>query len=124
MLRLPLQMCISLFVFLGAMQTVQAQVITNAEVERGLRFPGTRAYDGEPYTQRYSYGLATAPIYLNGSATYLHYLDYLDRADRAAKFGYPMPVDPYFETPPIVQAPAPVRVGIGFGGRFGILRRR
>lgn len=123
--RLTLRLCASLFIFLSALQTANAQ-ITSAEIERGLRFPGTQAWDGDPYTQRYSYGLANAPIYIGGNASHLYYLDYLDRADRAEKFGYAMPVDPYFEAPPTVQAPSRVRigVGIGIGGGFGHFRRR
>ena len=115
----------AIVVFAGA-QTAQAQVITNGEIERGLRFRGP-SYDGESYTARYSYGLGAAPIYLNGDARQLYYLDYLDRADRAQKFGYRMPIDPYFETPieevtgPEVIA-APARVYIG--GGLGIFRRR
>jgi hypothetical protein len=111
----------ALLVFAGAPQ-IQAQVITNGEIERGLRFPGTPSFDGEPYTQRYSYGLGAAPIYFNGDARRLYYLDYLDRADRAEKFGYRMPIDPYFEEVQPVPANPPVR---GFiGGGFGIWRRR
>jgi len=117
--HLTLRRCAALIVFLSTMQTAHAQ-ITSAEIERGLRFPGTRAYDGEPFTQRYSYGTYSPQIYIGGNASHLYYLDYLDRADRAEKFGYRMPVDPYFEAPPVVQAPSPVRVGIG----FGIFRRR
>ena len=103
-------------------QSLHAQVITNAEVERGLRFRGTPAWDAEPYTQRYSYGMANAPIYLNGNPRMLYYLDYLDRADRAEKFGYPMPIDPFFETVEPAPAPPPPSVRVGLG--FGILRRR
>jgi hypothetical protein len=120
--RFTLRLCAGLVVFFSTLQTVNAQ-ITNAEVERGLRFPGTQSWDGEAYTARYSYGLYTAPVYIGGNTTNLYYLDYLDRANRAAKFGYPMPVDPYFEAPPIVQEPLPVRVGIRAGG-FGIFRHR
>jgi hypothetical protein len=118
--------CAILVVFAGAAQTVQAQVITNGEIERGLRFRGP-AYDGESYTARYSYGLGAAPIYLNGDARQLYYLDYLDRADRAHKFGYRMPIDPYFETP-IEEVAGPEVIAVparGYiGGGFGIFRRR
>src|SRR5262245_4548586 len=71
---------------------VHAQVITNGEIERGLRFPQAN-YDYEPFTQRYSYGIGQGIMYFNGDARTLWYLDYLDRADRAKKFGYPMPRD-------------------------------
>jgi hypothetical protein len=122
--RLPLRLLAATFVFFAVMQTANAQ-ITNAEVERGLRYPGTRAWDGDPYTQRYSYGLMYAPVHIGGDSRYLYYLDYLDRADRAEKFGYRMPVDPFFEEPVVVHepAPVPVRTHVGFGG-FGIFRRR
>ncbi|MBM3994905.1 MAG: hypothetical protein FJ303_12240 [Planctomycetes bacterium] len=115
-----LWLCAGLVVFAGA-SDVHAQVMTNAEIERGLRFRGP-SYDGEPYTQRYSYGLQTVPIYLGGDARRIWYLDYLDRADRAEKFGYPMPIDPYFSGPPVVHTAPPGRVFVGFG--FGIFRRR
>jgi hypothetical protein len=105
---------------LAGTQSIQAQVITNAEIERGLRFRGTPSYDGEPYTQRYSYGLGIAPVYINGKSSYLTYLDYLDRADRAEKFGYRMPIDPYFEA---VQ-PVPVEPAVRAGFGFGLWRRR
>src|SRR5262249_13459744 len=107
-------LCAGLAVFAATAPTVHAQVITNGEIERGLRFPGS-AFDREPYTQRYSYQLGTAPIYLNGNARALWYLDYLNRADRAEKFGYAMPIDPYFEEPaPAGVAPAG-RAYMGFG---------
>jgi hypothetical protein len=117
-----LWLCALLLVFAGT-QPIQAQVITNGEIERGLRFRGP-SYDGEPYTQRYSYGLGAAPVYFNGDARQLNYLDYLDRADRAEKFGYRMPIDPYFETPQPPPSCAPVRGTIGIGGGYGIWRRR
>jgi hypothetical protein len=116
---------------LASTHSIQAQIITNAEIERGLRYRGTTSYDGEPYTARYSYGLGAAPIYLNGNSRQLYYLDYLDRADRAAKFGYPMPVDPFFGPPPMpmpMPPPPPaeptVRAGVGAGFGFGVWRRR
>lgn len=118
-------LCAVLVLF--ATQTVRAQVITSGEIERGLRYRGI-SYDGEPYTQRYGYGLDLAPVYLNGSSQRLNYLHYLDKADRAAKFGYRMPIDPYFETP-VEEEPSaepvavPVRAPIGFGG-WGFWRRR
>ena len=114
-----LWLCATFFLFAGT-QSIQAQVITNAEIERGLRFPGTTSYDGEPYTQRYSYGLGAAPVYINGNSRYLSYLDYLDRADRAEKFGYRMPIDPYFEEVQPVPVEPTVRAGFG----FGLWRRR
>ena len=117
-----LMLSAALFVFTGAQQ-VQAQVITNGEIERGLRFRGP-SYDGEAYTQRYSYGLGAAPVYINGDARQLIYLDYLDRADRAEKFGYRMPIDPYFETPPAPVTVTPIREYIGIGGGYGFWRRR
>lgn len=115
-------LCAGLVVCAGAAK-VDAQVITNAEVERGLRFRGP-SYDGEPYTQRYSYGLHAAPVYLNGDARQLWYLDYLDRADRAEKFGYRMPIDPYFSGPPTVHTAPPGRIFVGFGMGHGFFRRR
>ena len=79
-------------------QTAVAQVITDGEIDRGLRYRNTTPWDGLNYTQRYNY--YTGPyIYLNGSSAQLQYLDYLDRADRAKKFGYPMPADPFFPEP-------------------------
>lgn len=115
-----LSLCAALVVLAGAASTVHAQVITNGEIERGLRFSGP-AYDREPYTQRYSYGLATAPVYINGNARALWYLDYLDRADRAEKFGYAMPIDPYFEEPPPAGIAPAGRAYMG--PRFGGWRR-
>jgi hypothetical protein len=114
-------LCLAALLLLAAVPSIQAQIITNTEIERGLRFRGTPSYDGESYTQRYSYGLGSAPVYANGRSSYLYYLDYLDRADRAIKFGYRMPIDPYFPEPPpepVVERPA--RAGI-FG--FGLFRR-
>ena len=117
-----LSLCAALLFFAGA-QSIQAQVITNGEIERGLRFRGP-AHDGEPYTQRYSYSTGNGMIYLNGDSRQIYYLDYLDKADRAEKFGYRMPIDPYFETPPQEPTYAPVRPYIGIGGGYGIWRRR
>jgi hypothetical protein len=122
--RLPLRFCAVLVVFCATLPPARAQ-ITSAEIERGLHpYPGSRAYDGEPFTQRYSYGTYSPQIYIGGNTRNMYYLDYLDRADRAAKFGYPMPIDPYFDVPPPAPAtsvvvPAPVRVG-----RFGFFHRR
>ena len=126
-MKIYLQWLCAITLVFCANQFSQAQVITNAEINRGLGlFPGSRAFDGEPFTARYSYSLNSANIYLNGDARRLAYLDYLDRADRAEKFGYPIPIDPFFETPievqPQTQSPPPARVFIG--GGFGIWRRR
>ncbi len=85
----------------GVTQQVSAQVTTNGEIERGLRYGGGVSFDNESYTARYSYGLGDANFYINGSSKRINYLDYLDHVNRAAKFGYPMPVDPYFGGPPI-----------------------
>jgi hypothetical protein len=121
MKKSALALCAALVVFAGAAQTVHAQVITGPEVERGLRFRGP-SNDGESYTARYNYGLGSTFVYINGNARALWYMDYLDRADRAEKFGYPMPIDPYFEEqPPVGIAPAG-RAYMGFG--FGGWRRR
>ena len=109
---------------LAGTQTVHAQVLSGTEIERGLRFFGP-AYDGEPYTQRYSYG-TSGFLYINGDPRRLQYLDYLDRAERAEKFGYRMPIDPFFEAPLVEVHPGEVieqpRVYGGFG--FGRWRRR
>ncbi len=121
----PLRLCAALLLVAGAASFAQAQVITNGEIERGLRWRNSATHDGEPYTQRYSYHLGAPNMYLNGDSRQLWYLHYLDRVDRAEKFGYKMPIDPYFAGPPpeptepVVVQP-PVRVGIG----FGIFRRR
>jgi hypothetical protein len=118
----------ALLTVLAGTQSLHAQVITSGEIERGLRYPATPSYGGEPYTQRYNYGRMDF-LYLNGDSRNLYYMDYLDRADRAAKFGYRMPIDPFFEAPhaEIIEQPAtvvapPVRVYSGFG--FGHWRRR
>ncbi len=116
-----LSLCAALVVLCGFTTTVHAQIITNGEIERGVRFRGP-AYDGEPYTQRYNYGLGAAPLYLNGDARVLWYLDYLDRADRAEKFGYAMPIDPYFDGPPPAQTVPAGRIFLG--GGIGGWRRR
>ena len=121
----------ALFLFAGAVQMGHAQVISDAYIERGLTYRGPRSFEGEPFTQRYSYGTG-AFFFLNGDSRQLTYLDYLDRLDRAEKFGYRKPIDPYFpEIPvegepvgePVVVSPQPpTRVYIGGGlGRF---RRR
>ena len=127
-----LRFCAALFLLAGAGQAAQAQVITDAYVERGLRYGGAKSFEGEPYTQRYSYGSTQSFIFLNGDSRQLRYMDYLDKADRAQKFGYRMPIDPFFpEVPieggpvdePVVVNPAqPTRVHIG--GGLGWFRRR
>lgn len=129
----PMRFCAALVLLAGASQFAQAQVITDGYIQRGLMYPGPVGFDGEPYTQRYSYRTG-AYIFLNGDSRQIYYLDYLDRVDRARKFGYRMPIDPYFpEVPidvaapaePIVVSPAPAqpRVFLG-GGGFGFFRRR
>lgn len=112
----------ALLVCAGLTQIASAQVITNGEIERGLRPGAPNAR--EPYTARYSYDLGIAPFYINGNSSQLYYLDYLDRVDRAAKFGYAMPVDPYFGGPPIPypETTAPPRTFVG--SVFGLIRRR
>jgi len=122
----------AILLFAGAAQFAHAQVITDSYIERGLTYPGARSFEGDQYTSRYSYGTG-AFIFINGDSRQIRYLDYLDRADRAVKFGYRMPVDPYFpeamivdgvvvEEPVVVSPPPPQR--IFFGGGFGIFRRR
>lgn len=83
--------------------SAHAQVITNAEIDRGLSAGARNSvpFNGEPYTQRYGYFLGDAQFYIGGSGRNQRYMDYLDKVDRAAKFGYAMPVDPYFGGPPI-----------------------
>ena len=124
-MKVRFQWLYAIMLVLYASSFVQAQVVmTSEEIERGLRFPWSGPYGGEPFTQRYSYSTNSGGIYLGGNPRSLYYLDYLDRADRAQKFGYPMPVDPYFETYPDAQAdPSPPVRGHVFGG-FGIFRRR
>lgn len=127
-----LRLCAALFLVASAAPFAQAQVITDAYIDRGLTYRGPRSFEGEPWTQRYSYGTG-AFIFLNGDSRQLRYLDYLDRADRAQKFGYKMPVDPYFPEVPVEgevvegpvaapPAPAPARMHIGSG--LGWFRRR
>lgn len=131
-----LRLCAALFLAGAAPTLAHAQVITDYYVERGLRY-GVRSFEGEPYTQRYSYGLTNSNFYINGNSRELYYLDYLDRADRARKFGYRMPADPFFPpTPeevaqgvpvgePIMPPPPavhPGRTGF-FGGGLGWFRR-
>lgn len=123
-----LRFCAAFLLVAGASQFAQGQVITNTEIDRGLRFRGTPSFDGESYTQRYSYGVGAGFFYLNGDARQLYYLDYLDRVDRAQKFGYRMPIDPYCEAEPTAEPlptppPARIFIGAGFGG-FGGWRRR
>jgi len=130
----PLRLGAALFVLAGFSQFANAQVITDGFIQRGLTYPGPASHDGEPWTQRYSYTTG-AYIFINGDSRQLRYLDYLDRADRARKFGYRMPIDPYFpEVPidvvqqpnePIVVSPPPAQPRVFFGGGgFGLLRRR
>ena len=116
----------ALLVLAGAFQSANAQIITNAEVERGLTFRGTTPFDGETYTQRYSYGLGAANVYMNGDSRRLYYLDYLDRVDRAEKFGYCKPVDPflYAPPPPPTVTESQVQGSIGISSGIGFWRRR
>ncbi len=104
-----LRWCAAVLLVAGAAQIAHAQVITDANTERGLRYPGTPNFDGEPWTQRYAYGTGGI-FYLNGDARQLWNLDYRDRLDRAKKFGYPKPADPYGEVlpPPHPVEPIPV----------------
>ncbi len=120
-----LRWCAALWLFAGAASFTQAQVITDGNIERGLRYPGTPNFDGEPWTQRYAYGTGGI-FYLNGDARQLRYLDYRDRLDRAKKFGYPAPAGPYGETlpppsqpetQPIEQPAPPERVFLGWWRR-------
>lgn len=119
------RICAALIVLAGAASLADAQVITSGEIERGLRYRNTTSFDGMPHTQRY---LSLPNAYLNGDSRQLWYLHYLDRVDRAEKFGYRMPIDPYFSGPPpeptevVESAPPPPPVRAGFG--FGIFRRR
>jgi len=116
---------------LAAASVAHGQVITDGYIQRGLTYPGPASHDGEPYTQRYSYTTG-AYIFINGDSRQLRYLDYLDRADRARKFGYAMPIDPYFPevwiegapAEPIMVAPVHPQPRVFFGGGFGIFRRR
>jgi hypothetical protein len=120
-----LRICAALFVLAGAAQFASAQVISSAEIERGLRYRGNAFFDGEPYTQRYSYSTGAPFAYLNGDSRQLWYLDYLDRVDRAEKFGYRMPIDPYFNVPPPSPSePVMVHPTVRTGFGFGIFRRR
>src|SRR5947208_1534885 len=88
-----------------------AQVISGAEVSRGLG-PGVYIpYDGATVTQRYNY-YPGAFLYFNGSARQQHTLDYLDRLDRAERFGYRPPPNPfgpprviYYAQPPCYGPP-------------------
>lgn len=123
----------AIVLFASAAQFAHAQVITDGYIQRGLTYPGPASHDGEPWTQRYSYTTG-AYIFINGDSRQLYYLDYLDRADRARKFGYRMPIDPYFpEFPvegaqpmpaePVMVAPVQVQPRF-FGGGFGFFRRR
>lgn len=110
----------------GITQFASAQVITNENYDRGLRYGNiTAPFDGAPYNARYNYSLGNANFYFNGSARNMYYLDYLDRVDRAAKFGYPMPVDPLFGGPPIPHPDPTVTPPRTFiGGLIQSLRRQ
>jgi len=139
-----LRFCAVLLLAAGAGQLAHAQVITDPYVERGLRY-GVRSWEGEPWSQRYNYSLTNSFIFLNGDSRQLYYLDYLDKADRARKFGYRMPVDPFFGPAPeevhgvpvdgqVMVAPngvpvdGPVTIAppnrVYFGGGLGWFRRR
>ncbi len=89
------------------------QLITDGEIDRGLRYRNTTSWDGKPYTQRYADSVGPY-FFLNPNTPQLQYLDYLDRYDRARKFGYPLPVDPFFPepvpTPHEVASPEPAVV--------------
>lgn len=103
------------FVFAATSQFAAAQVITNGEIERGLRIPNTVPYDGESFTQRYNQSLGAANVYINGSSQHLWDIYWQDRAERAAKFGYAPPKS-YEMTP----QPAFPRVRVFFAeGGFG-----
>jgi hypothetical protein len=125
--------CISRWLYaitfvIGAAQAAQAQVITNEAIDRNLSYRGSMADGYESPSQRYSYKTG-AFVYICGDARQLAYLDYLDRADRAQKFGYRMPIDPYFPSAfPVVETnpePAPeARGAVSGGGLFGFFRRR
>ena len=128
-MKSPLRCCAALLLLAGAAQIANAQVITDGTIDRGLRYPSTSLFEGEPWTQRYNYGTGGI-FYLNGDSRQLRYLDYLDRADRARKFGYRIPVDPYFDDVPVEEevvaqpvAPPP-QPRIFIGGGLGFLRRR
>jgi hypothetical protein len=131
MMKSAMRLTAALVLLAGVSQAAHAQVITDGYIQRGLSYPGPANFDGEPYTQRYSYRTG-AYIFMNGDSRQTYYLDYLDRADRARKFGYRMPIDPYFpeviETippgEPIVASPTPVPPRGIFGGSFLFLRRR
>lgn len=113
-----LSFCAALVVLVGVTQSAHAQF--------GHRLRSL-FYDPDAYDRRYSYQLGN-PINLNATfsnygvtAEQYRYQDYLDRADRAEKFGYRMPVDPYFETPPADLAAPPASAPVGPG--FRIFRR-
>jgi hypothetical protein len=68
-------------------------------------------------------------FYLNGDSRQLRYLDYLDKLDRAYKFGYPVPVNPYFDDnvpapEPVVTPPNERTPRWNLGGGLGWFRRR
>jgi hypothetical protein len=128
-----LRPCAAAFLFIGTAPLLQAQVISSTQIERNLTYPGSYSAGYESPSQRYSYKTG-AFLYATGDSRNLIYLDYLDRADRARKFGYRMPIDPFFETPPPpamlappLPEPAPVAIypaeDRGFFG-LGLFRRR
>ncbi|MBI2806402.1 MAG: hypothetical protein HYX68_15590 [Planctomycetes bacterium] len=119
-----LRFCAAFLLFASGATLANAQVIISSEMDRGLRYRNTTPFDGESFTQRYSYGLGNSYLYYNANTPYLYYLDYLDRADRAEKFGYRMPIDPFFPEPipepREVVAPPTLRQRLG----VGFFRRR
>ena len=110
-------LCLSAIVFITTSQLTHAEVITNEEIERGLRIPNTTPYDGLNYTQRYSQSMGAANVYLNGNAQQLWNIYYQDRAERAAKFGYAMPKEYEMTPQPAFPAVRAFFVGGGFGWR-------
>jgi hypothetical protein len=95
-----------------------AQVISGAEIERGLNTTPNRntiPYDGAPFSHRYGYDVMSPMLFLNGNSRGLYYQEHLDRVDRAERFGYEMPHPPAA----LVNPPTPLRYRFGLGfGRF------